>query len=151
MADTIRQLCDDDADTFLDTLDGETDALDVLGKLIEERVQAKSFEEANKAIAQQYWDRAKRMVARQEAISQTIGHLLDAIGETKVQHPLATVSRTKARQKVKVVEEGEVPTQLCKVTTRPDLTAIKAQLDAGVNVPGVEIEIGNPSITVRMK
>ena len=37
MADSIREICGDDEDTLLDTLDGETDAMDVLGKLIEQR------------------------------------------------------------------------------------------------------------------
>ena len=36
MADQIREITGDDQDTFLDTLDGETDAMDILGKLIQE-------------------------------------------------------------------------------------------------------------------
>ena len=36
MADQIRTITDDDQDTFLDTLDGETAAIDILGKLIQE-------------------------------------------------------------------------------------------------------------------
>jgi hypothetical protein len=39
MADQIRLLTGDDQDTFLDTLDGETDAMDILGKLIQERTE----------------------------------------------------------------------------------------------------------------
>ena len=39
MADHIRLLTGDDQDTFLDTLDGETDAMDILGKLIQERTE----------------------------------------------------------------------------------------------------------------
>ena len=37
MADNIRAMVGDDDDCFLDTLDGETDAMDILGKLIQER------------------------------------------------------------------------------------------------------------------
>ena len=37
MADQIRTITGDDQDTFLDTLDCETDAMDILGKLIQER------------------------------------------------------------------------------------------------------------------
>ena len=36
MSDNIRAMVGDDDDTFLDTLDGETDAMDILGKLIQE-------------------------------------------------------------------------------------------------------------------
>ena len=35
MSDQIREMTGDDQDTFLDTLDGETDAMDILGKLIQ--------------------------------------------------------------------------------------------------------------------
>ena len=44
LADSIREICGDDEDTFLDTLDGETDAVDVLGKLIQERLEVLGYE-----------------------------------------------------------------------------------------------------------
>ena len=151
MSDQIRLLTGDDQDTFLDTLDGETDAMDILGKLIQERTEAAAYEVAMKDLAATYSTRAKRLSARQNAISVTIGQLLDAMGETKVKHPMATVSRTKARWSVRIDDEAEVPSQLMKVTTKPDVAAIKAQMDEGETVPGCSINPGNPSITVRIK
>ena len=53
MADSIREICGDDEDTLLDTLDGETDAMDVLGKLIEQRQWAKASQQAAKEMAAQ--------------------------------------------------------------------------------------------------
>ena len=151
MADNIRAMVGDDDDCFLDTLDGETDAMDVLGKLIQERQEMKANEAAVKALAKTYQERAARLDAKADAISQTIGHLLDAIGSKKVAHPLATVSRTKARQSVLVTNPEEIPTQLTKTKRSPDLAAIKEQLEAGEFVPGAEIKLGNPGVTVRVK
>ncbi len=151
MADQIRTITGDDQDTFLDTLDGETDAMDILGKLIQERTECSIYEAAAKELAATYTARAKRLSAKQDAISQTIGQLLDAMGETKVQHELATVSRTKPRWSVRIVDEAEVPSQLMKVTTKPDVAAIKKQMEQGETVPGCSINPGNPSITVRIK
>ena len=151
ISDQIRTITGDDQDTFLDTLDGETDAMDILGKLIQERTECSIYEGAAKELAATYTARAKRLSAKQDAISQTIGQLLDAMGETKVQHELATVSRTKPRWSVRVDCEEDVPTQLMKVTTRPDVAAIKKQMDDGETVPGCSILMGNPSITVRIK
>ena len=151
MSDNIRAMVGDDEDCFLDTLDGETDAMDVLGKLIEERQEMKANEAAVKALAKTYQERAARLDAKADAISQTIGHLLDAIGSKKVAHPLATVSRTKARQSVLVTNPEEIPTQLTKVKRSPDLVAIREQLEAGEFVPGAEIKLGNPGVTVRVK
>ena len=151
MADQIRLLTGDDQDTFLDVLDGETDAMDILGKLVEERTEAAAHEVAMKDLASTYTTRAKRLAARQNAISVTIGQLLDAMGETKVKHPMATISRTKARWSVRIDDEAEVPSQLNKVTTKPDVAAIKRLMDEGETVPGCSINPGNPSITVRIK
>jgi len=151
MADNIRLYTEDDQDTFLDTLDGETDAMDILGKLVQERVEASIYEGAAKDLAATYTIRAKRLSARQDAISQTIGQLLDAMGEKKIMHPYATISRTKPRWSVRITDEADVPTQLMKVTTKPDLAAIKKQMEQGEIVPGCDINPGNPSITVRVK
>ena len=151
MSDEIRELTGDDQDTFLDTLDGETDAMDILGKLVQERYEASIYEVATKDLAAAYTTRAKRLSARQDAISQTIGQLLDAMGEKKIMHPLATISRTKPRWSVRITDEADIPTQLMKITTKPDLAAIKKQMEQGEIVPGCDINPGNPSITVRVK
>jgi hypothetical protein len=151
MSDNIRAMCGDDQDTFLDTLDGETDAMDILGALIKERNEMLGNEAALKELAKQYKERADRMNAKADAIAQTMGHLLDAMGERKVQHPFATVSRTKARARVVIEDEHQIPTQLMKTKKSPDLTAIKAQMDAGEYVPGAAIALGNEGVTVRSK
>lgn len=151
MSDNIRALCGDDQDTFLDTLDGETDAMDILGTLIKERNEVLGNEAALKELAKQYKERADRMNAKADAIAQTMGHLLDAMGERKVQHPFATVSRTKPRARVVIEDEHQIPSQLMKVKKSPDLTAIKAQMDAGEYVPGAAIALGNEGVTVRSK
>lgn len=151
MADLVRLLTGDDQDTFLDTLDGETDAMDILGKLIQERTECSIYEASAKELAATYTARAKRLSNKQEALSITIGHLLDAMGQTKIQHPLATVSRTKPRKKVVVVDPHDIPSQLTTVTVKPDMTAIKKQMDAGELVPGCEYQMGNSSVTVRIK
>ena len=151
LADSIRLYTGDDQDTFLDTLDGETDVMDILGKLVQERAECSIYEGAAKDLAKMYAGRAKRLSAKQEAISITIGQLMDAMRQTKIQHPLATISRTKARWSVKIVNQDDIPSQLTTVTVKPDLVAIKKQMDQGETVPGCEVNPGQPSITVRIK
>lgn len=142
---------DFDADTFWDTLDGETDAIDIIGHLIRERVEAKTHENAAKEAAETYNARKQRMADKQKAISKALGQILDASGETKVLHPLGTVSRTKPRISAKVFDETVIPSQLTVTTTKPDLTAIKKQLEAGEIVPGAELVAGDPGLTVRVR
>lgn len=151
LADSIREICGDDEDTFLDTLDGETDAVDVLGKLIQERLEVLGFEATNKELAEQYKRRADKMASKADAINQQMKHLLNAMGVKKVNHALATVSITKPRWSVEVVDEAQVPTQLKITTTKPDLRAIKKILDDGEPVPGCRPKVGNEGVTVRTK
>jgi len=151
MSDQIRLLVDDDQDTFLDTLDGETNAMDILGLLVQERTECKANEIAMKDLAKTYSQRSQRLASKQDAISITIGHLLDAMGETKIMHPIATVSRTKPRAKLVIVDEAEIPSQLGTFVFKPDLKAIKNQMDDGELVPGCEMTVGDASISVRIK
>ena len=64
MSNQIREITGDDQDTFLDTLDGETDAMDILGKLIQERTECSIYEGAAKELAATYTARAKRKARR---------------------------------------------------------------------------------------
>jgi len=151
-ADEIRTMTDDQ-ETLLDTLDGQTDALDVLDALVIERAKASAAEDAAKGVASMFNDRAKRQAEKQASLSRMMGKVLDAIGETKIQRPIGTISRTKARQSLEVYDEAEIPSQLMrtKITIEPDTAAIKAQLEAGVIVPGAQFKTGEPGITVRIK
>ena len=151
MSDQIRMITGDDQDTFLDTLDGETDAMEIMGKLVEERTEAAAHEIAMRDLAATYSARAKRLSARQDAISLAIGQLMDAMGETKIKHPIATISRTKARWSANITDADQIPSQLMNVTTKPDMAAIKKQMDQGESVPGCQFKMGQPSIIVRIK
>lgn len=150
-AEMIRAMLGDDFDdqTFLDTLDGETDAMDMVGYLVRSRVEAQEIEKAMKAISATYTARARRHAAKVNAINAGLGELLDAIGQTKVQHDCGTVSRTKPRVSMVVLDADAIPSQLCKAV--PDNAAIKAQLEAGETVPGAALVEGEASISVRVK
>lgn len=150
-ADLIREMLGEDFDdqTFLDTLDGETDVMDMIGYLVKSRVEAQEVEKAMKEIAATYTARARRFAAQSNACVKGMGALLDATGQTKITHDLATISRTKPRVSMQITDAGAIPTQLCKHV--PDNAEIKAQLEAGEVVPGAELLTGDAGLTVRVK
>lgn len=149
----LRKMLGDDFDpaTFWDTLDGETDTADLVGHLIKARALAQANEVAIKEVALTFMVRAKRMAAQGAACRFAIGQILDAAGEVKYSHPLATISRTKPRESVDIYAADDVPSQLTVTTTRPDAAAIKKQLEAGVSVPGAELVTGDAGLTIRIK
>lgn len=152
IAANVRDMLGDDFDdqTFLDTLDGETDAMDIIGGLIREREEAQAHAEACKAEAARYTARKNRLDDRAGAATKALGQVLDAMGERKVTHPLGTVSRTKGRVRLSVYDETAIPSQLTVTTIKPDTAAIKKQLEAGEDVPGAELVTGPDGVMVRI-
>lgn len=153
MAEEIRAALGDDfdADAFLDTLDGETDAAEIADRLLAELADAEAMAEAIRGQEADMKARRQRYDMRGEAFRRQLLNLLDAIGEKKIERPRATVSRRAGLPSVQITDEAAIPSQLCKTTVAPDKTAIKAQLMAGETVPGAQIVVGDDGVTVRTK
>jgi hypothetical protein len=151
MADEIRAILGEDCDleTLLDTLDGQTDALDILDQLIAQDRDAAALATAIKAQISDLTARKARMEARSRAAKAAMLTLLDAVGARKIERPAATVSRRSGSASVVITDETAVPSQLCQIRKVPDKKAIKAQIDAGEDVPGAEIKIGADGVTLR--
>jgi hypothetical protein len=152
IADDLRALLGDDYDdqTFLDTLDGETDALEIAERLIAAMREAEAMSAAAKAQADALAARASRFAAAGAAHKAQLGPLLDAIGTRKLVLPAATVSRLAGRASVRIDAPDDVPTQLCRIRREPDKAAIKAALEAGEAVPGARLENGPDTVSVRV-
>lgn len=153
MADLIADGDDREIDPgFLDTLDGETDALDIADYLIRGALEADAMAGASKAQMQAQSARTKRFEDRGRAHRRALLDLLGATGLKKLERPQATVSRRAGSIRVEIEDEGSIPTQLMtvKTTTAPDKTAIKAQIEAGEIVPGALLVRGDDSVTLRV-
>ena len=71
--------------------------------------------------------------------------------QSKIPHELATVSLRKGTESVSIIDEKEIPSQLCKVSITPDKTEIKKQLKAGIKIDGAELVTGAQTVSIRMK
>lgn len=152
-SDVIRQHLGDDFDeeTFWDTLDGETDALRIVDHLIAQAHDSAAMSDAAKAQADELKARSDRFKRRATAAKAALLQILQTTGERKLERPGATVSIQKGRESVKIFDAAAVPSQLHKVVSTPDLTAIKAQIAAGENVPGCTIERGPETLRMGVK
>ena len=152
-ADEIRaELGEDfDTETFMDTLDGMTDAADIADRMIADMLAAEAMGEAIRGEISDLTARRDRYDARKDAFRRQLLSLLDATGEKKMERPRATISRRAGLPSVQITDEAAIPSQLCKTTVAPDKAAIKAQLLAGETVPGAQIVMGADGVTVRVK
>lgn len=153
MAESLREMLGEDFDdaTFLDTLDGETDAMDLADRLIEAVADAEAMADAIREQEAAMKARRARFDARADAFRKQMLTLIDAVGVKKIERPRATISRRAGLPSVQITDETAIPTQLCKAVVTPDKAAIKAQLLAGETVPGAAIVIGDDGVTVRTK
>jgi len=153
VAAELRDYLGDDFDeaAFLDTLDGETNAADIADRLIKLALDADAMADAIAAQVKDLAERGKRKEAQSVAYRAKLLVVLDAMGLTKLERPRATISRRKGSPSVQITDESAIPSQLCKVVSSPDRAAIKAQLQAGVDVPGAQISMGPDGVTVRVK
>lgn len=152
-ADLIATTDDrDDEPGFLDTLEGETDAMELADRLIAEVLDDEALAEACKAQEAAIEARRKRFEARARAKRRVALELLESIGVRKLERPRATISRTAGRVSVQITDEAAVPSQLCtvKTTTTPDKAAIRKQIEAGEIVPGAELVRGDDALTMRV-
>lgn len=142
-----------DADTFWDSLDGETDILDVSDYVLNSMFEDEALAEALKAQEAEMKARRDRLEARAKAKKRTLLTLLDASGQKKMERPRATISRRSGSVSVRIVNEADIPSQLTttKTIVTPDKTAIRAQIEAGEDVPGAELVRGDDGVTVRVK
>ncbi|UXO85645.1 siphovirus Gp157 family protein [Brucella intermedia] len=139
----------EDEELRADTIEGETDAYRVLGKIVAIERDANSMALAIGERTKELAARKERYTRRKDAMRALLLRLLKAADLTKVSLPEATVSIGKGRAGVEIVDETLLPDNVIKLKREPDKTAIKAALDAGEDVPGAMLREGQPSVTVR--
>lgn len=149
IASDIREMAGEDERAYLDTLDGETDVLDLLDDWIARSQHVAALEAATREQAQRLGERARRFAEQGRASRRAILLLLHAIGERKLVRPGATLSVKSGSVSVEITDPAAVPTQLRK-PGEPDKAAIRAQLEAGEDVPGCRIVTGEETISMRV-
>lgn len=140
-----------DEELFWDTLDGETDVIDYITKQMKAMIDADAQIAGAKSILETYVERIKAAEARKAKIKEVLKSICEITGEKKIPHPLGTISLRQGGTSVQVNNLEEVPTQLCKITKRPDKTAIKKLLEAGEEIDGVELVTAPDGISIRIK
>lgn len=142
----------DDEEAFWTTLDGETDAGDLLDTFLASSQDDEALADAIRAQETALKTRRERIEMRAAAKRKTLGMILNAAGMKKAERPRGTVSVRPGNLSVRIVVEDDVPSQLMreKITRTPDKLAIKAQIEAGETVPGCELVRGGDVVTVRV-
>lgn len=151
VAAMLRDELLEDERFYLDTLEGETDLYELTRRLLE---QIEQDEGTAAILASQIEDRAARKKRAEERVKANrtgIMALLECANLDKLTLPEATLSLRRVPPKAIVTDEASVPDEFTKVIRKPDMAAIKAEVEAGRAVSGVSFDNGSMSLTVRRK
>jgi len=148
---TLADEADDDR-LLADMLEGETDAHEVLRRLL----NAVEREEGDKAALTEQMDARKarrdRCEGRIAQLRNGMAAVIRATGLPKVQLPEATLSVSDGKPKLSIVSDDAVPDQFQVVKRTPDKRAINAAYENADDLPNWLVRTAPvPSLTVRRK
>lgn len=142
---------EEDSTLLADMLDGETDLHRVLEKLLNERREAETMATAVKDREADLTERRKRFERKADGVKKIMLQLMEAAQQDKVTLTEATLSITKPRTSVQVLDVDALPQGFFRNERKPLTTEIKAALEAGDKVPGAELVLGSSGLMVRTK
>ena len=141
----------DDEELRITALEGETDLHSVMSRLVrfskERQAEAKGIDGYIEELA----ERKARKVKAADGAREIMRSLMQTGGIDKLALPEATISLTKPRANVDILDPDVLPQGYFKTVRQADKDAIKKSLLAGEAIPGAALVHGTPSITVRVK
>lgn len=144
----------DDDRLVLDTIEGETEALEAVSKTLRWLAEQKAHAEALKALEADYKARRDRYEARIESGRKALLNFVDEFFPRGLERPEATLSVRDGKAALIFAGDFDVknlPPTLTRVKTEPDKDAIKAALEAKEAVQGVTLSNGSRVLTIRVK
>ena len=154
--DRIREVIGDDDADFLELVESETDALEILRRLLRRarraEAEAKAVADMRRELAEELAAREERHARRADALRRAVGWAMGELGLPKIMAPdfTATVS-TPAHGPVEVPDPEAVPAEYCRVVKTPDKAAIKSLLDSGERVNWASFAPARPRLTIRTR
>lgn len=140
-----------DEQALIDTVEGETQAIDAIAALIRSAQEDKAMAKALKDMNDEREMRLERIRARAERREQAAYMLMSAIELRKLVQPDFTLSVRSTPWGVRIDYPEAVPDSFCRIKREPDKTAIKAEYAAGRDVPGVTKTNGGETLAIRVK
>ncbi len=134
-----------------DMLEGSTNFQDFLQQLERTRQETNGLITGIEAVMKDLGSRKGRFERREESIRELIFNLLQWGMLRKVELPEATLSIRAGVPKVIVTDESKIPKAFQRVKTEPDKIKIKAALEEGKDIPGVELSNAQETLTIRIK
>lgn len=141
----------EDVQALADTLEGETEAPDVIAGFIREAREDAAKADALGRIMSDMGERKARFVARAERRREAAQRIMVACGIRKIELADFTASIRNVPPSVIITDDAALPDSFCRFARSPDKTRIKDALGRGEEIPGAELTNGGETISIRVK
>ena len=152
----VREVIDDDDPAFLELIENETDALEILRRLLRRARRAEAEAAAVKAMRHELVEelaaREERHAQRSDALRRAVIWAMGELGLPRVVAPDFTASvSTPAHGPVEVPDPEAVPVEFCRVVKSPDKAKIKELLEGGMCPNWASWGPAKPRLTIRTR
>jgi hypothetical protein len=154
LAELEAQGFGDDDQLLLDAIEGETDAMEAVSKLLRHIGESEALAASVKAYEGDLAARRKRYEDRVKNARLAILNFMQEFGLKKIERPEATLSYRDGGVKVAFAADFDatsLPKDLLKISIDPDKTKIKDALTGGAELSGCYLTNGEPILTMRVK
>lgn len=141
----------EDEELRLDMLEGETDLREIVSRALDVRQEAETMSAAIKLRIADLGTRKARYDKRGEAMKRLIKSIMQTAQQDKLALPDASLSITKPRESVNVIDLDALPQGYFKIERKADRTAIKEAIQSGETIPAAELALGESGLTIRVK
>lgn len=146
----LRDLCGDDEQAFLDTLEGESDVVEAARRVVRWMNEQSASADAMKELASVYSARSKVFSDRVSGARNALFHFLEFLGVPSMPLPEATLSISAgAPQIAGEPDVDQLPDQFVRIKREADKVAILAALKRGEIIPSCTLSNTPPRLTVR--
>lgn len=148
---SVRAIAGEDDQTVIDTVDGETDAIEALRWAVRMAMEAEAHAEACKAMAQTYTERRKVLEDRALRYRASVASFLQEVGEKSVRLPEGTVGWRQAEPQLigTIPSPADLPDWAVKFPRSRDEAAIKQGLRDGLKIEGLSLSNGGVALSIR--
>ena len=132
-----------------DTLEGQTDALDLVDQILTSLAVNKAHAHGLKDHIEDMSNRLIRLQGRQDALRTLLQRILEESGLKRLERPAATLSLAKGPPKVMITDENLLAFEFLRIRQEPNKMKIKEALLAGDTVPGAQFSNSETQLTIR--
>jgi hypothetical protein len=148
----IRALLGDaDPELIHDVLEGQTDVFEIMDWLLGKLGDEEGMEEAIAGRVKVLTERKAACQGRQERLRSALHACMVAAGERSLRRPEATVTLSAKKPGIATIDEAELPERFWKVERKVNRSEITTAIRDGEVVPGVLLDNGGETLTVRRR